>query len=90
MPKRKWLIDEWRDSWRMASVIVATIGAAASTVWIALPADTQTAILTYLHVPPGAIPLALFVGVVIARLFNQPMLHPNVESEGETRPPEAS
>lgn len=79
------LVPEWKQAWRMLSVNIASIGVVMSAAWMALPQDRQTEILTYIGVPQGAVPLALFVAVIVGRLVNQPSIQP----PAPPAPPEA-
>ena len=62
------LIENWRQSWRMLSVQVATV----AVVWGALPVDQQTAILSLFGVGPERVPLVLGLAVILARVVSQP------------------
>lgn len=62
------LIADWRRAWRMLSVQVA----AAAVLFGALPADQQAAILTMIGIGPERIPALMGLGVILARLIDQP------------------
>jgi hypothetical protein len=62
------LIPNWRRAWRMLTV---QLGALA-VVWVALPADTQAAILDTLHIDRSYLPGILGLAVIVARLIAQP------------------
>lgn len=62
------LIPNWRRAWRMLSV---QIGALA-LLWIALPAETQAAVLEALHIDKQYLPGILGLAVIIGRLIAQP------------------
>jgi hypothetical protein len=62
------LIPEWRRAWRMLSV---QIGALA-VLWVALPAETQAAILRMVGISETQLTAVLGVLVIVARLIAQP------------------
>jgi hypothetical protein len=62
------LIPEWRRAWRMLSV---QIGALA-VLWVALPAETQAAILRMAGISETQLTAVLGVLVIVARLIAQP------------------
>lgn len=62
------IIPEWRKAWRMASV---QIGALA-VLWIALPAQTQAAVLDIMGIDAHHLPGIVGIAVIIARLIYQP------------------
>lgn len=62
------LIPEWRRAWRMLTV---QLGALA-VLWVALPADTQAAVLQLLGLSEEKLPAVLGVLVILARLIAQP------------------
>jgi hypothetical protein len=78
MPKRilrkPHLIPEWRQAWRMFSVNIAAIGAVLSGGWIITPHDQQVAILAFMGVSEAAVPMALFLLVILGRLVQQPAI----------------
>ena len=65
------LIPEWRSAWRMLSV---QIGALA-VVWVALPADTQTAILRLIGIDAAHLPALVGLAVIVGRLIAQPKVY---------------
>lgn len=62
------LIPNWRRAWRMLTV---QIGALA-LLWIALPAETQAAVLHALHIDRQYLPGIVGLAVIIGRLIAQP------------------
>lgn len=62
------LIPEWRSAWRLFSVQVAALAVA----WVALPTDTQGAILRLLGIDASKLTAVLGVLVLAARLIAQP------------------
>ena len=64
----KILIPEWRHAWRFLSIQIGAI----AVLWVALPADTQAAILDTLHIDRAHLPGILGLAVIVARLIAQP------------------
>jgi hypothetical protein len=62
------LVPEWRKAWRMLSV---QIGALA-VLWVALPAQTQAAVLDLLGIDAQHLPGLVGVAVILGRLIAQP------------------
>lgn len=62
------LIPEWRKAWKLASVQVASI----AVLWLALPADTQAAILSAAGVRAESLVGIVGALVIVARLIAQP------------------
>lgn len=62
------LIPNWRRSWRMASVQVATLALG----WGLLPPDTQAQMLAAVGVPAERIPAVLGALFLMLRLIDQP------------------
>ncbi len=68
------LIKDLRQAWRFHSVQINALFATAATGWLALPAETQAAILEAVNVPPSVIVAVAFAVSTIARLVAQPSL----------------
>jgi hypothetical protein len=62
------IIPEWRRAWRMLSV---QIGALA-VLWVALPAETQAAVLRLVGIDAQHLPGLVGVAVILGRLIAQP------------------
>lgn len=62
------LIPEWQRAWRYLSV---QIGALA-VLWVAVPADTQAAVLDLLGIDPRHLPGLIGAAVIVGRLVAQP------------------
>lgn len=62
------LIPNWRKAWRMLTI---QIGALA-LLWVALPAETQAAVLAALHIDKQYLPGIVGLAVIIGRLIAQP------------------
>jgi len=62
------LIPNAGRAWRMLSVQIATV----AVVYSALPADQQAAVLALLGIGPERIPGVIGLGVILARLIDQP------------------
>ena len=61
-------IPNWRQSWRMLSVQIASLALA----WGLLPADQQALILTFVGVSPERVPAVLGLLFLVGRLIDQP------------------
>jgi hypothetical protein len=73
------LIDEWRYAYRMISVNLAAAGAVLTGAWMVTPPDMQRSVLTYMGVSEAAVPMAMFIAIVVGRLVRQPGLQEAVE-----------
>jgi hypothetical protein len=62
------LIPEWRRAWRMLSVQVGAL----AVLWVALPAETQAAVLRLLGIDAQHLPGLVGVAVILGRLIAQP------------------
>jgi hypothetical protein len=62
------LIPEWRRAWRMLSVQVGAL----AVLWVALPPQTQAAVLELLGIEAQHLPGLLGVAVILGRLIAQP------------------
>lgn len=62
------LIENWRRAWRMASVQLAGVIVA----WSSLPPEAQAAAVGVIGVPAERVPGILAVLLIAARLIDQP------------------
>jgi hypothetical protein len=62
------LIPQWRHCWRMFSVQAS----AFIVVWVALPADQQSALVSLLGISPEAVPGILAALAIVGRMVDQP------------------
>jgi DNA-directed RNA polymerase subunit H (RpoH/RPB5) len=62
------IIPGWRSAWRLLSVQVGAL----AVIWIALPSETQSAVLNILHIDKSYLPGIVGVAVIVARLIAQP------------------
>ena len=65
------LIPEWRQAWRMLSVQVGAL----AVLWVALPADTQAAVLGLIGIDQKHMPGLVGLAVILGRLIAQPKLY---------------
>jgi hypothetical protein len=62
------LIPQWRRAWRMLSVQAGAL----AVLWVALPADTQAAVLDLLGIDARHLPGIVGLAVIVGRLIAQP------------------
>lgn len=62
------LIPQWRRAWRLMTVQIGV----AAVAWVALPADTQAAVLRLVGLSEEQLPAVLGALVIVARLIAQP------------------
>lgn len=62
------LIPNWRSAWRMLTVQIGVL----AVVWVALPAETQAAVLRLLGIDAQHLPGLVGVAVILGRLIAQP------------------
>lgn len=83
------LVINLANSWKMASNYVSVASGAMFCVYLALPADTQLAIVQHLPVPPWAIPVITSILNVVARLWPQKSITPFVAAAKSDSTPES-
>jgi hypothetical protein len=66
--KRPQLIPDWRRAWRWWSVQTSAL----IVVWVALPPDTQAALVSLFGFPTEKVPGVLAVLCVVGRMLQQP------------------
>jgi hypothetical protein len=64
------LIPNWRKAWRMLSVQIAAL----LVVWLALPIDTQAAVLSYVGVSKDSMTGIMGILIIVGRVVAQPRL----------------
>lgn len=62
------LITDWRRAWRLLTVQIGAI----AVLWVALPADTQAAVLGLLGIEERHLPGLIGLAVIAGRLIAQP------------------
>lgn len=83
---RPTLIPEWRQAWRMASVVIAGFGALGSAVaaaWAFLSPELRDLL------PPWVAPLVasvVFLGTIAGRLAAQPKLRADTDGVAQKSP----
>lgn len=77
---RQWLIDEWRDAWRFATVWAAGAGFAALTVWNMMPGPVRQLVPDWIEVSVG---LVLWGLVFLARIVRQPGAQAAIDAKRE-------
>lgn len=62
------LIDNAKCFYKMFTIWVGSL----ATVFGLLPADQQSALLDFLHLPPSRVPALIGLAFILARLIKQP------------------
>jgi hypothetical protein len=72
------LVDNWKEAWSWLSMQFLTL----AFIWVALPEDTQTVIVSWL--PDGVethVTSILLVAAAVGRVIDQHKVKPNVDTE---------
>lgn len=72
------------NSWKMASNWVMSAAGAAFAIYLALPADQAQALIDHLPVPPWVLPIVATVIGIVARLWPQKSITPEVAAAKST------
>lgn len=75
------------NSWKMASNWVITISGAMFAIYLALPPEQQSALVNHLPVQPWLVPIVTSVIGVMARLWPQKSITPEVAAAKSTDAP---
>ena len=66
------LIDNINNAYKLFTIWVGSL----ATAFGLLPADQQTALLDFLHLPPSRVPAVIGLAFIAARLIKQPSVTP--------------
>lgn len=75
------------NSWKMASNYVMGLAGAIFAVWLALPPEIQQTVIDHLPVKPWLLPVITAVLGIVARLWPQKSISPEVAAAESDQPP---